>query len=180
MSRQNVANWCSDFKSGRIGQRLVREVADWQQVHPRTKHVLVIASELVHDLGLSHGTIGGIIQELSFHKVCARCALGPLSEDQKAQSMVSALSFLQQYAIHDHDFLEHIVTLRRGFIITSRRQNVQAWIGNTPGPSDRKNSRWPSVLANWWLRCFGTAGGCCWRISWKRPLQSMQRHTTRP
>jgi len=28
MSRQSVANWCSDFKSGRIGQRLVREVAD--------------------------------------------------------------------------------------------------------------------------------------------------------
>jgi hypothetical protein len=28
MSRQSVANWCSDFKSRRIGQRLVREVAD--------------------------------------------------------------------------------------------------------------------------------------------------------
>jgi len=27
MSRQSVANWCSDFKSGQIG-RLVREVAD--------------------------------------------------------------------------------------------------------------------------------------------------------
>lgn len=28
MSRQSVVNWCSGFKSGRIGQRLVREVAD--------------------------------------------------------------------------------------------------------------------------------------------------------
>ena len=68
--------------------------------------MLVTVSELVQDLGLSHG----IIQELGFHKVCARCALGPLSEDHKAQRMVSALSFLQQYAIHDRDFLERIVT----------------------------------------------------------------------
>jgi hypothetical protein len=64
----------------------------------------------VHDLGLSHGTIGRIIQELGLHKVCERWALGALSEDHKAQRMVTAVPFLQQYAIHDHDFLERIVT----------------------------------------------------------------------
>jgi hypothetical protein len=67
-------------------------------------------SELVHDLGLSQETIGRVIQELGFHKFCALWALGAMSEDHKAQRMVSALSFLQQYAIHDHDFLERIVT----------------------------------------------------------------------
>lgn len=72
--------------------------------------MLLTVSELVHDFGLSRGTIGRIIQELGFHMVCARWALGALSEDHKAQRMVSAVSFLQQYAIHDHDFLERIVT----------------------------------------------------------------------
>ena len=33
---------------------------------------------------------------------------GSAVEDHKAQRMVSALSFLQLYAIHDHDFLERI------------------------------------------------------------------------
>jgi hypothetical protein len=60
-------------------------------------------------LVLQHGTISRIIQELGFHKVCALWALGALSEDHKEQRMVSDLSFLQQYAIHDHDFFERIV-----------------------------------------------------------------------
>jgi len=33
-----------------------------------------------------------------------------LSEDHKAQGMFSAVSFLLQYAIHGHDFLERIIT----------------------------------------------------------------------
>lgn len=73
-------------------------------------HVLLTVNEHVHDLGLSYGTISRIIQELGFHKVCTRWALGALSEDHKAQRMISALSFLQQYAFHDHDFLDRIVT----------------------------------------------------------------------
>jgi len=72
--------------------------------------VLVTVSELVHDFGLSHGTKGRIIQEFGFHAVCEQWALGALSEGHKEQRMVSALSFLQQYVIHDHDFLELIVT----------------------------------------------------------------------
>ena len=33
-----------------------------------------------------------------------------LSEDYKVQGMFSAVSFLLQYAIHGHDFLERIIT----------------------------------------------------------------------
>jgi hypothetical protein len=65
----------------------------------------VTVSELEHDLGLSHGTSVRIIEQLGFHKVCARWVPRAPSEDHKSQRMVSALSSPQLYAIHGHDFL---------------------------------------------------------------------------
>lgn len=118
----------------------------------------------MHDLGLSHGTIGRIIQELGLHKVCERRALGALSEDHKAQRMASAVSFLQQYAIHENDFLERIVT------------GDETWVHHHFPETKRASLEWKHPgfqrsekfkMAKWWPRCFGTAGVCCWWISWK-------------
>jgi hypothetical protein len=47
----------------------------------------VTASELEHDLSLSHGTIIRVIQELGFHKVCGRWVPRALSDDHKARRM---------------------------------------------------------------------------------------------
>jgi hypothetical protein len=110
----------SDFKSGRVGtkdkERSGRPTtARTPENKARVEAAIlgnkrVTVSELEYDLGLSHGTIARIIQELGVHKVCARWVPGALSEDHNVQRMVSALSFLQQYAIHGHDFLERIIT----------------------------------------------------------------------
>lgn len=88
------------------------------------------------------------MQESGFHKTGAQWVLQALSEDHKAQRMVIALSFLQQYAIHGHDFLKRIVT---GDDVASpiilQRQTVQAWSGNIRSPCDQKISRWANLLA---------------------------------
>lgn len=65
----------------------------------------MIVIELEHNLGLLHGTIVRIIEQLGFHKVCARWVPRAPSEDLKSQRVVSALTFPQTYAIHGHDFL---------------------------------------------------------------------------
>jgi len=99
-------------------------------------------------LGLSHGAVVRIMQELGFHKTGARWVLRALSEDYEAQRMVIAFSFLQQYAIHGHDFLKHVVTGDDVVSpITPQRRTVQAWSGNIPGPCDQKISRWANLLA---------------------------------
>jgi hypothetical protein len=120
MSRPSVAKWCSDFKSGQVGttdnERSGRLTTASTPENKACVEAAILGNrrvtlgELEHDLVLSHGTIVKIIQELEFHKFCARWVPRALSEDHKAQRMVSALSFLQQYAIHCHDFLKCIVT----------------------------------------------------------------------
>jgi hypothetical protein len=88
------------------------------------------------------------MQELGFHKTGARWVLQALSEDYKAQIMVIAFSFLQQYAIHGYDFLKHVVTGDDVVSpITPQKQTVQAWNGNIPGPCDQKISRWANLPA---------------------------------
>jgi hypothetical protein len=113
-----VVKWCSDFKSGRVGttdnERSGRLTASNPKNKARVEAAIlgnrrVTVSELEHDLGLSHRTIVRITLELGFHNVCARWVLRALLEDHKAQRMVSALSFLQQYAIHGN-FFRCIVT----------------------------------------------------------------------
>jgi hypothetical protein len=110
MSHQSVAKWCSDFKSGRVGitdnERSSRPTAASTPENKANVEAAILGnrrvtlSELEHDLGLLHGTIVRIVQELGFRKVCARWVLRALSEDHKAQRMVRALSFLQQCCCH--------------------------------------------------------------------------------
>jgi hypothetical protein len=50
------------------------------------------------------------IQDLGCPKVCVQLVPRALSEDHKVQGMFSVVSFLLQYAIQSHDFLEHIIT----------------------------------------------------------------------
>jgi DNA-binding MarR family transcriptional regulator len=65
----------------------------------------VTVSELEHDLGLSHGILVRIIEQLGFHKIRARWISRAPSEDHKSQRMFSALSSLQLYAIYGHNFV---------------------------------------------------------------------------
>jgi hypothetical protein len=88
------------------------------------------------------------MQELGLHKTGARWVPRALSEDHKVQRKVIALSFLQQYAIHDHIFLKCIVTGDDVVSpITPQRQTVQEWSGNIPDPCDQKISRWANLVA---------------------------------
>jgi hypothetical protein len=76
-----VAKWCSDFKSGRVGttdnDRCGRPTTASTPENTASVEAAIsgnrreTVSELEHDLGLSHGTIVTIIQELGFHKFCA-------------------------------------------------------------------------------------------------------------
>jgi hypothetical protein len=102
----------------------------------------------------------------------------------KAQRMVSALSFLQQYAVHGHDFLERIVTGDEMWVHyhspETKRTSI-AW----KHPGSQRSKRFKRVrsagkLAKWWPWCVGTARVYCWWIAWKRAQQSMQSHIVQP
>jgi transposase len=97
MSRQSVAKWYAHFKAGWVGTA-DNERSGWPTTASTAENKArveaailgdrrVTASELEHDLSLSHGTIIRVIQELGFHKVCARWVPRALSEDHKAWRM---------------------------------------------------------------------------------------------
>ena len=135
-----------------------------EQAPPRTKHAFSQQSwiteecviELEHDLGLVHGTIARIIQ-LGFHKVCARGVPRTLSEDHKAQRMVSAHSTNNMPFIVMISSNAFSLATRRRFIIISRRQKVLAGSEIVSVPRDKKNSKQANLLA----QCFGTARVYC-------------------
>lgn len=94
-------------------------------------------SELQHDLGLSHGTIVRIIEQLGFHKVCA---------DGFREHHLKTISRKEWLVLsHSAKCMPFMVMIsskalsldtRRGFTVTLRRQNVQTWSGTTLGPRD--------------------------------------------
>jgi hypothetical protein len=117
----------------------------------------VAVSEVEHDSSLSHGPIVRIIQELGFHKVCARWVPRALSEDHKAQRMACVLSFLQQYAILSHEFLERIVTGDETWVHHHTPETkVQAWSGNIPGPRQQRKIQDGQI--GWQIDGYGVLG----------------------
>lgn len=137
MDRQSVAECCSDFKSGPVGQ------TDNSQHPTRTKHAFnrqsrLTEEELERDVALAHGTIAMIILS-GFHKVCARWVPGTLSDD-KAQRKVSAHSTNNipfMFIISSKAFS---LETRRGSSLPGDKLCKLAGSGNMSRPRDRKNS----------------------------------------
>jgi hypothetical protein len=98
----------------------------------------VKVSELEHDLSLSHGAIVRIIQELGFHKFVHDGFREhyPKAIRRKEWLVLSHSSNMPFLAMHTSNALS--LETRRGFSITPRKQNVQAWSGNIPGPREQK------------------------------------------
>lgn len=81
-----------------------------------------------HDLGLWHGTIFKIIEQLGFYKVCA---------DGLRKHHLKTISRKEWLVLsHSPKCMPFMVMIssnalsldtRRGFTVTLRRQNVQAW-----------------------------------------------------
>jgi hypothetical protein len=136
----------------------VREVADSQQKADQTRrHVLktpfsvtedIRLEELQYDLSLSNETVVTIIQALGFHKVCAQWLPRALPYDRKAQGMTCAVSFLQQCAATDYEFLDRIASGDETQVIRIQRLNMQAWSGNNLRLRDYRTSRLSSLLAS--------------------------------
>jgi hypothetical protein len=154
-----MAKWCAHFKAERVGttdnERSGRPtIASTPENNAHVEATILenrraTVSELEHDLSLSHGAIVRIILELGFHKVSVQCVPRVLSEDLKVQRMACAVSFLQQYAILSHEFLERIVTGDEMWVhhhtLETKRASME-W--KDPRSPQTKNSRWSNWLTN--------------------------------
>lgn len=119
MSRQRVARWFAEFRTGRVKTcDVARGSGPTTTATAANKTIVecailenrrVTMGKLTHDVNISRGTVSRIIVQLEFIQF-VRWIQRVLSEDHKTQRIAYALPFLEQYRIHGEDFLECTAT----------------------------------------------------------------------
>ena len=141
----------------------------------------IMVSDIAVTVGIRYGSACVIIlNNLSYHKICARWVPQHLMEDHRQTCLGISEGFLKRQSWEGEDLLQQIAQVtEHGSIITKPALNNRVWSSNTPHLLKQKYSSPRPLQVNWCLSCFGIVVVWYWNITLDKALLFLLHHTVK-